>query len=190
MKHILLSCIAIFYSINAFSWGLDVEIPSFPSGKVSLVKTSTGILYCSMPVGQSGVGGINFFQSTDMGVTWNLFANPAMGQDVKKSKLVVTGTDSVYCAYQVDTSLFFYSLAANVVTPFTTMLVEDYDIVASPNSNSVYLYCDNYGSNAMNRYSSIDGGYTWTGSTALVASASARPRLYMSGTRLIVNYYA
>jgi hypothetical protein len=125
-----------------------------------------------------------------MGATWNLFANPAMGQDVKKSKLVVTGTDSVYCAYQVDSSLFFYSLAANVVTPFTTMLVDDYDIVASPNSNSVYLYCDNYGSNAMNRYSSIDGGYTWTGSTALVASASARPRLYMSGTRLIVNYYA
>ena len=190
MKKIVLSYIAILYSISVFSWGGDVEIPSFPNGKVSLVKTANGTLFCSIPVGQSGVGGINFFQSTDLGVTWTLFANPAMGQNVKKSKLVVTGTDSVYCAYQVDSSLFFYSLAGNVVTPFTTMLVDDYDIVASPNSNSVYLYCDNFGTNAMNRYSSVDGGYTWTGSSALVASASARPRLYMSGTKLIVNYYA
>ena len=190
MKKIILSCLAILYSISVFSWGVDVEIPAYPSGKVSLVKTANGTLYCSIPVGQSGVGGIKFFQSTDMGVTWTQFANPAMGQNVKKSKLVVTGTDSVYCAYQVDSSLFFYSLASSIVTPFTTMLVDDYDIVASPNSNSVYLYCDNFGTNAMNRYSSIDGGYTWTGSTALVASASARPRLSMSGTKLIVNYYS
>ncbi len=188
MKKIVLSCIAILYSIPVFSWGVDVEIPSFPSGKVSLVKTANGTLFCSVPVGQSGVGGINFFQSIDMGVTWTLYANPAMGQNVKKSKLVVTGTDSVYCAYQVDSSLFFYSLAGNVVTPFTTMLVDDYDIVASPNSNSVYLYCDNFGTNAMNRYSSVDGGYTWTGSTALVASASAHPRLSMDGNRLVLNY--
>ncbi|MBK9637568.1 MAG: T9SS type A sorting domain-containing protein [Bacteroidetes bacterium] len=189
MKKIVLSCIAILYSISVFSWGVDVEIPSYPSGKTSLVKTNSGMLYCSVPVGQSGVGGINFYQSTDMGVTWTLHSNPAMGQNVIKSKLMVTGTDSVYCAYQVDTSLFFYSLASNIVTPFTLMYVDDYDVVASPNSNSVYLYCDNVNTNAMNRYSSINGGFTWTGSTALVSSSSTHPRLCMEGTRIILNYY-
>ncbi|MBK7966967.1 MAG: T9SS type A sorting domain-containing protein [Bacteroidetes bacterium] len=189
MKKIVLSCIAILYSISVFSWGVDVEIPSYPSGKTSLVKTANGTLYCSVPVGQSGVGGINFFQSTDMGITWSLFSNPAMGQNVIKSKLMVTGTDSVYCAYQVDTSLFFYSLASNIVTPFTLMYVEDFDVVASPNSNSVYLFCDNVGTNAMNRYSSINGGFTWNGSTALVSSVSSHPRICMQGTRIILNYY-
>ncbi|MBP7245678.1 MAG: T9SS type A sorting domain-containing protein [Bacteroidia bacterium] len=189
MKKIVLSFIAILYSFTAFSWGPDVEIPSYPSGKTSLVKTNSGMLYCSVPVGQSGVGGINFFQSTDMGVTWTLHSNPAMGQNVIKSKLIITGTDSVYCAYQVDTAIFFYSLASNIVTPFTLMYVDDYDVVASPNSNSVYLFCDNVGTNAMNRYSSINGGFTWTGSTSLVSSSSTHPRLYMEGTRIILNYY-
>jgi Secretion system C-terminal sorting domain len=189
MRKSLLTFIAILSTFSAFPWGTDVEIPSFPSGKTSLVKTANGTLFCSVPVGMSAVGGIKFFQSVDMGVTWTLFANPAMGQNVMKSKLVVTGSDSVYCAFQVDSSLFFYSLASNIVTPFTSMLIEDFDIAASPNSNSVYLYCDNLGNTSINRYSSTDGGFTWTGSTALVTSTGSHPRLCMEGTRLILNYY-
>jgi hypothetical protein len=69
------------------------------------------------------------------------------------------------------------------------MYVEDYDVAASPNSNSLYLFCDDAGGNSMHRYSSDDGGYTWNGSTALVASNAAHPRVYMTDDRLILNYY-
>jgi len=135
------------------------------------------------------VGGANLYESTDNGASWMPIANLGSGQTVEKTKLLVTGTDSVYCIYQIGDSLFTFSVQSRVTTPFTTMTVEDFDAVASPNGNAIYLFTDDLGNNSVHRYSSTDGGYTWNGSTALVAGDAANPRVCMDGTRLILNYY-
>jgi hypothetical protein len=189
MKRIILTIVLITFLLDAFSWGPDVLVGPQATGKATLVSTSNGTLYCSIPAGTTGVGGLWIYTSTDNGATWiNSVTIPSLA--LTKSKLLVTGTDSVYCIYQIGTGLYTYSLASGVSTQFTLMGVDDFDAAASPGSNSIYLFCDDTGNNEIHRYSSTDGGYTWTGSTAFVASNGAHPRIYMSDTRLILNYYS
>ncbi|MBK6839866.1 MAG: T9SS type A sorting domain-containing protein [Bacteroidetes bacterium] len=189
MKKTLLCCLVLLYSISAYPWGSDVFVQAQPTGRSSLVATSSGTLYCSSSRGASGVGGMDILESTDMGLSWTPIINLGSGQWIEKSKLVVTGTDSVYCAYQIGPDLFFFSVQSFVTTPFTTVSISDFDIAASANGNAIYLYTDEFTTNNINRYSSTDGGYTWTGSTALVTGNGAVPRICMTGTRLILNYY-
>jgi len=189
MKKTLLCCLVLLYSISAYPWGSDVFVQAQPTGRSSLVATASGTLYCSSSRGFSGVGGMDIFESTDMGQTWNPIINLGSGLWVDKSKLVVTGTDSVYCAYQIGSDLFFYSIQSGITTPFTTVPISDFDLAASPNGNAIYLYTDDSGDNNIHRYSSTDGGYTWTGSTALVTGNGAHPRICLTGSRLILNYY-
>ena len=188
MKKSLLTTSLLLFYLLAYPWGSDVFVAPVPSGQSSVVE-SQGMLYCSGPAGMTGVGGIKIYSSTDMGLTWTDIAQPGAGQNVGKSKLVVTGTDSVYCAYMVDSTVYFYSIASGIVTPFTTIYVEDFDIAPGPTSNSIYLFCEQAGNHDIRRYSSTDGGYTWGGSSALVTSSGANPRVSMSNATLILNYY-
>ncbi|HRH65750.1 MAG TPA: T9SS type A sorting domain-containing protein [Bacteroidia bacterium] len=189
MKKLILTLLTIFVYLNVYPWGNDILVSPQSTGKTSLVATASGTLYCSVPVGFTGLGGMNILQSTDMGLSWTPVTNLGSGQMVNKSKLVVTGTDSVYCAYQIGSDLFFYNLQSTNTTPFTTVTIEDFDLAASPNGNAIYLYTDDAGDNNIHRYSSTDGGSTWTGSTALVTGNGAHPRISLGGTTLILNYY-
>ncbi len=188
MKKILLTLITIALFSEAYPWGADVLVGPEATGKATVVSTSNGTLYCSIPAGTTGVGGLRIYTSTDLGASWtNSVTIPGLA--LTKTKLLVTGTDSVYCIYQIGTGLYTYSLASGITTPFTLMGVDDFDAAASPGSNSIYLYCDDTGNDDIHRYSSTDGGYTWTGSTAYVAGNASHPRVYMTDTRLILNYY-
>ena len=189
MKKLLLTLTAITGFLNAFSWGNDVLVHSEPVGRPSLVATSNGTLYCSVPSGISGQRGINILQSTDLGATWSLVTNLNNGQLVAKSKLVVTGTDSVYCAYQQGSSLYFYSLQSHTRSSYTIRQISDFDVAASPNSNSLYLFTDESGTDFLYYNSSTDGGHTWTGTSGNVSVNAAQPRVSMDGDRLILNYF-
>lgn len=189
MKKLLLTLTAITGFLNAFSWGNDVLVHSEPVGRPSLVATSNGTMYCSVPSGISGQRGINILQSTDLGATWSLVTNLSNGQLVAKSKLVVTGTDSVYCAYQQGSSLYFYSLQSHTRSSYTIRQISDFDVAASPNSNSLYLFTDESGTDFLYYNSSTDGGHTWTGSSGNVSVNAAQPRVSMDGDRLILNYF-
>jgi len=188
-KKIALTVLGFLIFLRAFPWGNDINIHTEPVGRTSIVATSSGKLYCSVPSGITGQRGINILQSTDLGASWSLVVNLSNGQLVAKSKLVVTGTDSVYCAYQQGSSLYFYSLQSHRRFTYSAHSISDFDIAASPNENSIYLFVDEASTDYLFYATSIDGGSTWTGSHGTVSVNAAQPRVTMDGTRLILNYY-
>ena len=96
MKITLLTLTFITLVFNAFSWGPDVLVGPQATGKASLVSTANGTLYCSIPAGTTGAGGFRIYKSTDGGQSW-LQEVLLAGLNLTKTKLLVTGTDSVYC---------------------------------------------------------------------------------------------
>jgi hypothetical protein len=189
MKKIFTLLNAIFISTLSFGWGNDVMVGPQPTAKATVVSTLDGSLYAAIPAGNTGVGGIFMMKSTDMGNSWVNIGNPAMGQWVNKSKLVVTGVDSVYCIYTIGTALNTYSCASGIVTPFTAYGADDFDVSPSVVDNSLYLFFTVANTNDIRRFSSTDGGYTWGGSSALVTSDGVSPRISMNGSRLILDFY-
>jgi hypothetical protein len=177
----------------SFAWNVDVEVSSVaPSGASSVAATSGGILYASVP--QTSLNpshAMSIYESTNNGASWTQLNTGAglPGDTVKKSRMLVTGTDSVVCVFQIRDSIYTLHVGTGMVFPFTTLSAADFDVAASPTYNALYLFVDAATSNDLRRYSSADGGQTWTGSTALVAGDAANPKVYMSGTRLYLTYY-
>lgn len=189
MKKILLSVFFAFSCICAFSWGTDQFVHTEPVGRSSVIATSAGILYCSVPSGTTGQRGIDIMMSTDFGASWNLVTNLSNGQLVAKSKMLVTGTDSVYCAYLTGGNLYFYNLQSHTRHSYTFHTVADFDVVASPNANVLYVFVDEAGTDYLFYRTTLDGGTTWTGIHGTVSVSAASPRATMDGTRLLLSYY-
>ena len=152
-----------------------------------MVANSAGTLYCTVPAAATGVGR-NLYESTDNGAPDAHRQPRKRRQTVVKTKLLVTGTDSVYCIYQIGDSLFTFSVQSRVTTPFTTMTVEDFDAVA-PQRQRDLPFTDDLGNTNVTVTAPPTAVTQRNGSTALVAGDAANPRVCMDGTRLILNYY-
>ena len=185
-----------FMSLFVFrssAWGPDVVVyPDRPEAAQGMTINSSGTLYISVPV-DSGTGthAIVVYSSVDNGDTWTQITYPssAVTAPILKSKLLTTGSDSTYCFFQAGGEIHILSIETGAMGLFQTIVVDDWDAAASPNNNAVYLFVDEYGTNSIRRYGTLDGGITWGGNTANVTGAGAKPKTYMSGTRLIMNYY-
>ncbi len=185
--------ILLFTTQVSSAWNVDVEVSSVaPEGASSVIATSGGVLYASVPhTSLNPSFALSIYESTDNGANWTQLntGGGSPGQNVAKSKMLVTGTGEVLCVYSIGTGIYTLNIASGMVYPFTTLAAADFDVAASPTHNALYLFVDAATTDNLNRYSSSDGGQTWTGTSALVAGDAAQPKVYMSGTRLYLTYY-
>ncbi len=188
--------IAAFISIsprNTFAWGSDILIHSGNTIATHSIEAKTnGTLYTCLPV-DAGLGNYNLlvYKSIDKGLTWTntSFITATSPAPILKTKMVHSGSDSVYCLYLTGLSVKILNVESGVLGTFNQNPIVDFDAAASPNGNAIYLFTSELGNFNLRRFGTIDGGLTWTGNTALVASNGFGPRVCMSGTRLILNYY-
>lgn len=177
----------------SFAWNVDVEVAGVaPEGAASVVATSGGVLYASVPhTSLNPSYALSIYESADNGASWTQLniGGGSPGQTVEKSKMLVTGTGEVLCVYRIGTGIYTLNIASGMVYPFTTLTAADFDVAASPTHNALYLFVDADTTDNLNRYSSSDGGQTWTGTSALISGDAAQPKVYMSGTRLYLSYY-
>jgi hypothetical protein len=160
-----------------------------PSG---IYRTSNNTIYVAVP-DTAIVSGkcLAILSSTNNGAGWSVIASYAgTNIDIRRTKIVDAGSDSLYLFYLVGTTLYTYNFISgnfNQYTEYTN--IRDFDAVAS-STHSLYLFIDVNISNTIYRRGSTNGGVTWP-STGTVTSTGANPRASMSGTgdTLILNYY-
>jgi hypothetical protein len=197
MKKILHTFILILITIliapdYSSAWGNDIMISSIrPGSKHSIAAKQNGTLYASIAGTAPGADTLSIYTSTDNGLTWiyvPLSTVSGIG-NIVTTKLVRTFSDSIYCAFQSATIIYFVNVESGVLGQFNQSMVEYFDIATSSFGDAIYLFVDEYAVNSIRRYGTLDGGLTWTGNTALVTSQGTMPSVYMSGTRLFLSYY-
>jgi len=187
--------ILILIALNhqASGWGVDRVISPFaPSSQHSLAAKSNGLLFAATAgIGVNGVNVLTVFTSTNNGNSWSIA--PLSGlptvTPVLKTKMVVTALDSVYCLFMQLNQLYILNVESGIMGQFNSTGIEDFDAVTSANGNWIYLFIDEPGNNNIMRYGTVDGGFTYTGTTSIVTSNGARPKLCRYGNRYILNFY-
>jgi hypothetical protein len=177
---------------NHNDWGIDnAIINNEPIGGFSGVQKSDGTLYVAVNDTLSTVNlGLVIFTSTDGGDNWTLF-----GQGInyrghyEKIKMIKSGLDSIYCSFQIGSSIFTWNPLSGNFGQFFVGNYRTYDMVASSTGN-LYIFADSLPNNSIVRYGSTTGGRNWI-SRGLVTTGGAMPKLFMSGTgdTLTLNYY-
>jgi hypothetical protein len=173
-------------------WGNDVLIsPSEPLGRPSGVARPNGTVFVAVPDTNLIPGfAIRVFESTDFGDTWTMRSGgitPAV--PVSRIKMIRSGADSIYCVFQLGTSIFCWNIESGNLNLFSGEAARDFDIVTGASTGDLFIFVDVASNNQIRRYGSVDGGATW-GSAATVTSGGAHPFVYMSGTdTLVLNYY-
>ncbi len=192
MQKIFLLVFATLLYHHASGWGTDKVISPFsPTAQHSLAVKQNGVLYAALAGAVTGPDMITVYTSSDNGDTWNvvpLIGLPAMGA-VVKTKMVVTGLDSIYCVFSQNNVLYFLNVETGTLGQFTQSGIQDFDCVASPGSNWIYVFVQEPLNNDIRRHGTLDGGISFTGNSALVTGNGDSPKICMSGTRLILNYY-
>ena len=177
---------------NTFAWWNDILVYNGkPVAQHSLAAKSNGTLYLAVPDSSAGMYSIQLLKSTNDGNTWLPVSNTTgpMATAITKTKMVRTGSDSVYCLYSTTAGVYLLNVETGVIGAFTSSAVADFDAAGSPAGNVIYLFVNEPLNFTIKRYTTLDGGLTWGGSTATVTSSGQTPKVYMSGTRLILNYY-
>lgn len=197
MKKFQLSALALLLTLLSselsFGWGTDKIITTAAVAQHSMAAKQNGTLYAAVPVlALTGFYETTLWISSDNGATWSPNSNatvPSAGlSPVVKTKIVVTSSDSVICMVLQNSTVYLVNLETGVMGQFTQSGVKDFDAAAG-SQNFIYLFVNEAGNNSIRRYGTNDGGLTWTGNTAQVTGSGNSPRVAMSGTRLILNYY-
>lgn len=207
--HILLLVVVVFAGVDAVAgtqgrsrtvvsgdnplWGNDVIVSSSePTGRASAAARSNGMVYAAVPDTGGGSGYVvKMYRSTDFGDSWSpVGTGPSSSAAFAKVKVVRTGADSIYALAQSGTSLYSWNVETPAPTVIAADAARDFDVVASGSTNDLFLFVDVATTNQIRRFGSTNGGATWDANTALVTSAGAHPRVYMStGDTLVLNYY-
>ena len=173
-------------------WGIDnIILNNEPAGSFSGVQKSDGTLYLAVndTLSTSNLG-LVVFVSTDDGATWTLHPSGITFRGhYQKIKMLRSGLDSIHCSFQIGSNVYTWNPLSNNLGQLFSGNYRTYDMVASSTGN-LYCFADSLPTNHIPRYGSTNGGLTW-GSRALVTSAGAHPKLFMSGTgdTLSLNYY-
>lgn len=187
-----ITLLSLLFSSQVLGWGNDVIISQqAPLSQHSIAAKQNGILYAGVPTALLILQNTTlFYTSADDGATWTLHpvTAPQTVGNIVRTKMVVTSLDSLICVIQQDNTLYFVNVESGVTGQFTTTGVQDFDVAAGT-GNFIYTYVQEPNLNTIKRYGTGDGGLSWTGNTATVTSQGSRPRISMSGTRLILNYY-
>ncbi|MBZ0203992.1 MAG: T9SS type A sorting domain-containing protein [Ignavibacteria bacterium] len=181
------------YSGNS-DWGLDYLVSSTePMGRPSGVyRTTNNTIYVVVPdtniVSNKCAVALS---STNNGATWVIIGSVQPSAVVPKVKMVTRpGSDSVYCAMIIGTSVYVWNVITNNFNLFPNQtLLADFDMTMS-STQSIYLIVDLNANNQVRWFGSANGGTTW-GNELYMSSAATRPKMYMSGlgdTALIIYY--
>lgn len=192
--YLLLSLFTILSnSQSTFAWGTDQVITYAGTAPHSLAAKQSGVLYAAVPTMiLTGQHEVHFFSSADNGDTWLPLPgiNPPYSglAPVIKTKMVVTSLDSIICLVLQNDSIYLVNVESGVKGILSQSKAQEFDAAAGA-GNFIYLFVQEVTGNNIRRYGTGDGGITWTGNTALVTGSGYRPRVTMSGTKLILNYY-
>jgi hypothetical protein len=175
------------------TYGFDYLVNAFePSGEMAGAQRSNNNWYLAVNDTSTTANlGIIVFHSTNFGYTWTRLSGGIQPKIVAQNlRMVSAGNDSLYLFFLYNATAYRWNIVNNSFGAVTAdSLIRSFDVVASSTHALYFFYDRNYNAN-IRRYSSVDGGFTWSGSGS-VTSAGVYPRLYMSGSgdTLILNYY-
>ena len=159
-----------------------------PSGTY---RTSNSSIYIAVPDTNILAGKcLVLLRSTNNGTSWSVQNSVSPAAIMSKTKMVNAGNDSIYCFFQLGTTVYCWNIITNNFHVFPTYSnIRDFDATAS-STHSLYLAIDLNTNNDVRVYGSSDGGTTWP-TSIYMSSAGAIPRIYMSvtGDTCILNYY-
>lgn len=174
-------------------WGPDYTVSNteplgIPSG---VYRNSSNILYVAVPDTNIAADKcLVILSSINDGANWNISYMVSPAGVVPKTKMVISGLDSVYCFFLYNSAIYCWNIQSPNINMFTGYTnIRDFDVAAS-STGSLYFFFDLNNSNQIRAAGSADGGYTWPW-TLYLSSTGAHPRIYMSGTEdiLLINYY-
>ncbi len=182
------------YNSNV-DWGNDYLVSNTePLGRPSGVyRTTNSTIYVAIPdTNVVANKSLVILISTNNGVNWSVLASVSPANIVPKTKMICRpGGDSVYCFFIIGSTLYSWNVITNNLNQFTAYTnICDFDATMS-STNSLYVYIDLNTNNDTRIYGSSNGGVLWPNSI-YISSASARPRVTMSGLgdTAILNYFA
>lgn len=191
MKTVKLISLLLLFAGSSIGWGVDNLVDFiFLTGKPSIAAKANATLYATLP-SNSGTGySMIVLRSTDNGLTWAgvPYVGVPAGANITKTKMVRTVNDSIYCTYLQGNAIFMMNVETGIVNEFTNNTATDFDVAASSVHNAIYMFIQEVAGNSIRRYGTTDGGYTWGGNTALVASTGRSPKVCTGGNRLYLNY--
>jgi hypothetical protein len=182
-----------FQTVQNPDWASDILVsPQEPLGKISGIARPDGTAFIMIPDTTSVPGFcLLIYKSTDFGDTWTRQPNAITSSSiVTKTKLILTGADSIYCLFQIGNGLFLWNIETNNFNENTNAPIRDFDAAAT-SAGTVFLVTDVFGTNQIRRFSTLDGGVSYVQNGTLITSAGAHPKASKSATgdSIIVNYY-
>lgn len=176
-------------------WGNDVVISNFePIGPVSAIVSANGTIYVAIndTIATSNLGLI-IMQSTNNGTAWSLYST---GLNIRSKygniKFVPSGIgpDSIYLFCQIDSTIYSWNfLNMTLNTVLTPGHYTAFDAVGA-STGALYAFVDVKGNDSLQRFSSINGGFTWSTRSTITATG-AFPKLSISpGDTLAITYYS
>ncbi len=172
---------------NAVWYTDQIVFDNPPSGTFDAVQRSDRSIFLAITDTIYGSNKIIIYRSNNLGVTWDFvnFVEPV--GTVKNLKMIRSGLDSIYCAYQQNDVVYTWNIENN--WHFLGGGYRSFDIAATT-SGSLYIVADLEATNDIHYYSSIDGGANWSDYGILI-DAAAYPKICKSQTAdsLLITFY-
>lgn len=143
IRYKFLSILLVISTSNVFAWWNDILVyNNKPIAQHSMAAKSNGTLYIAVPDSSAGMYSIQLLKSTNDGNTWLPVSNATgpMATAITKTKMVRTGSDSVYCLYSTTAGVYLLNVETGIIGSFTSSSVADFDAAGSPAGNVIYLF--------------------------------------------------
>lgn len=183
------------FTSNISDWGIDlVAFNNEPMGPVSGVVGANDTIFIAVP-DTNGIptGGLRILKSSNLGANWLNIINVSGTGFITKTRMVKSGLDTVYCTFMTSTgSVYIVRINFPFIDPLRTVFTgnyRDFDCWAST-TGGYYIFVDSLYSNNLRRFSSTNGGISWS-QMGLVSSSSAGCYISRSltGDTCVLMYY-
>ena len=155
-------------------WGGDIVISNFePIGPVAGVRGSNGTIWVAVNDTLATPNlALVVYKSTNNGNTWTLHTTGIIGRVMGQRLKCIAVGDSVYAVFQAYNSVYTWNMqSTNVNQVLASNAYRSFDIIGS-STGAMYIFLDSLATNYLIRYSSVDGGYTWTTRGSITSSSA------------------
>jgi hypothetical protein len=161
-------------TVQNTEWGGDIVISNFePIGPVAGVRGSNGTIWIAVNDTLATTNlALVVYKSTNNGNTWAMHTTGILGRLAGQRMRCLAVGDSVYAFFQVNNTVYTWNMESSTVNQvLAPNAYRSFDCAGS-STGAIYILLDSLASNNLIRYSSINGGYTWT-TRGSITSASA-----------------